>query len=83
MMKTNNGRLWSPTSSQLLILDGPSTDSRGSGRLWRCAAAYSVKLPLVFQKRYLPDHLPPTPADTRYSSRPHALSQSGNGPEWF
>ena len=38
---------------QLLILDSPITGAEDrSGRLWRCAAAYSVKVTLVLQNRY-------------------------------
>ena len=56
MRTTDVGRL---RGYQLLMLDGPSTrlQSRGSGRLKCCAAAYIVKLTLVLQKRYFVDHL--------------------------
>ena len=51
--KTDNGRLWLPAAHARR----PEHQSRGSGRLKRCAAAYIVKLTLVLQKRYFVDHL--------------------------
>ena len=48
MITTDVGRLWLPAAHARR----PEHQSRGSGRLKRCAAAYIVKLTLVLQKRY-------------------------------
>ena len=53
MRTTYFGRLWLPAAHDRR----PKHQSRGYGRLKRCEAAYIVKLTLVLQKRYLPDHL--------------------------
>ena len=53
MRTTDVGRLWLPAAHARR----PEHQSRGSGRLKRCAAAYIVKLTLVLQKRYFVDDL--------------------------
>ena len=62
--KEDRSRPTLATSCSWYLVDCPSTGDRGrrSGRLRRCAAAYSVKVTLVFQNRYLWTG-PPTPAD--------------------